>query len=364
MASPGPRTLALMVVRDENDIMAANLHHHARLGIDAFVIIDHGSNDGTFETLEKMRRDGFPLTCLRQDRDMVPDVDAWYALLFAEAHRQKGDRALLIDADEFWLPSRGSFSTLDFTGPVITAQRFNMMAPRAALSASGSVLESHVYRVCHPFPPDAYRQSVVHGTDPGHPDYPILMTALQPKVLFKLDAIAHPMWAGHGVVLTTGEQAMPPCTGHATIFHYPLRSFAQFDRKIETFARIFDRTPSLGRETSWQTRYLCQLRERGQLENEFQRYFPSPPELLRLITDGVLVHDPRIARLPSLSSSPLEDAAPLNPSASMQGQIVVPLNQARQAQTEALMALTAQVDTLKARITGRETEGDMPIVRP
>ena len=43
----------VMYVRDEEDVLEANLRAHLALGVDQFLIIDHKSADGTPEILER-----------------------------------------------------------------------------------------------------------------------------------------------------------------------------------------------------------------------------------------------------------------------------------------------------------------------
>jgi len=359
MTPTGARIVAVMVVRDENDIIAENILHHLRVGIDAFVVIDHGSIDGTFETLEALRRDGIPLTCLRRDRDELPDkVDIWYDILFSEARRLKADRALSIDADEFWLPATGTFRTLPWTKPVITALRFNMLAPREVLSVPGSVLNTHVYRVCRPYSPEAYRLSVLNKDTDFSANYPILMTTLLPKVAFEMHSFRRLGMAGHDVELEGGPPGRPPSDGSATIFHYPLRTLAQYDRKVQAFDRFFEGLPNLDRGTSWQTRYMSERRASGQLEQEFLRHFLSSQELSELLDTGVVVHDARLAQLASQSSEQLADAAFLNRMIGLQDQALFDLGQACEAQRTALADLKNRLDAAEIRLAQQTTECD------
>ena len=61
------KVAALMIVRNEEDILPINLAHHLALGIDEFWIIDNGSTDGTTRTLQKLARRGVPIRWHRDD---------------------------------------------------------------------------------------------------------------------------------------------------------------------------------------------------------------------------------------------------------------------------------------------------------
>lgn len=283
-----------MIVRDENDIIADNIRHHLRVGIHAFIVIDHGSHDGTFETLTAMQQEGFPITLFRRDRNEAPSTE-WYLPLLQEARRQQAKRCLLIDADEFWLPLRGSFAALDWSQPAITANRFNMLAAATAINGREKTIDSHVYRIWRPHPGTDYRNAVLSRQGRIERAYPVLFTALEPKIAFLIEDLERLEPAGHGVILKNGEFSQPPSDGSLMIFHYPIRNLAQFERKLQAFAAAFARHPEWELYMSWETRYQCELYSRGEHEPEFRRYFPSPQELQELLAEGVLTYDSRLA---------------------------------------------------------------------
>jgi len=51
------RLVMTILVRDEADIIEANIRTHASLGVDAFAIMDNGSTDGTREILSKLQKE-------------------------------------------------------------------------------------------------------------------------------------------------------------------------------------------------------------------------------------------------------------------------------------------------------------------
>ena len=50
----------VLVMKTKNDveIIRANIEYHKKVGVDAFVIMDDGSTDGTREVLGDLRKDG------------------------------------------------------------------------------------------------------------------------------------------------------------------------------------------------------------------------------------------------------------------------------------------------------------------
>ena len=49
------RLVMTILVKDEADIIEANIRTHAKLGVDAFAVMDNNSSDGTREILEKLK---------------------------------------------------------------------------------------------------------------------------------------------------------------------------------------------------------------------------------------------------------------------------------------------------------------------
>lgn len=291
-----PRVAAIMMIRDEDDIIEANIRHHARLGVDHFVILDHGSADATADILRALAAEGLSLTVLTYARDAEIELSQWYAALFTQVRALGAEIVLQIDGDEFWHLATDSFATFDWSAPVITAPRFNMFAPRTAVGSTDVAPMTHVYRTRRPFHPEDYCSRVSRGDREISFDYPVHMARIEPKVVFRLKDMGEIMMAGHGILSHSGEMLCPKPDGSAMVFHYPLRSFEQFSKKVTAFGAVFDRHPNLNRETSWQTRYLWELGEADALERAFLRCFPDEAELRHWLDLGVLVRDTRMAR--------------------------------------------------------------------
>jgi methyltransferase family protein/glycosyl transferase family 2 len=99
---------ALMIVRNEADILALNVLHHLSAGVDRFLIVDNGSADGTALVLERLARE-------RPVRWMVERGPARQSeiltVLAREAYLAGADWVLPIDADEFWWSDTGTLRT-------------------------------------------------------------------------------------------------------------------------------------------------------------------------------------------------------------------------------------------------------------
>jgi hypothetical protein len=95
-----------LVVRDEADIVGAQVDYHLNAGVDFVLATDHDSRDGTTEVLESYERKGV-LRLFREQGEMRESV--WrseMARLAATEH--EADWVINSDADEFWMPRRGT----------------------------------------------------------------------------------------------------------------------------------------------------------------------------------------------------------------------------------------------------------------
>ena len=96
-----------LLVRNEEDVVDAQLAYHLHAGVDFVIATDNASSDGTTEILERYERAG----CLRLLREPGDDMrqGEWVtrmARLAATEH--DADWVIHADADEFWWPRGGS----------------------------------------------------------------------------------------------------------------------------------------------------------------------------------------------------------------------------------------------------------------
>jgi hypothetical protein len=97
-----------MVVRDDADIVDAQLAFHLSIGVNYVLATDHESSDGTAEILEAYAREGV----LRRIATSGAARDAeWRAAMARLAAHEHGAEWLLdADVDEFWLPRAEGFA--------------------------------------------------------------------------------------------------------------------------------------------------------------------------------------------------------------------------------------------------------------
>lgn len=80
--------------------------YHRSLGVDHFLLTDHGSTDGTREALQTLERAGLVTLFTRSADEVAPQLRAYDAML--RTTRGMFDWVGFLDADEFVVPERGA----------------------------------------------------------------------------------------------------------------------------------------------------------------------------------------------------------------------------------------------------------------
>src|SRR5512135_3273364 len=96
-----------LVVRNEADIIKANLDYHLANGVDFVIVTDHGSEDGTGEILHEYERAG--VAKVVRDRERAHHQSRRMTRMGEMARcEHHADWVINNDADEFWWPQAGS----------------------------------------------------------------------------------------------------------------------------------------------------------------------------------------------------------------------------------------------------------------
>jgi len=158
-----------LLVRDEEDVLAANMDFHRAQGVDFFIVTDNKSEDATAEIIRSYEAQGVARYIYEGADDY--NQTAWVTRMARMAATEfAADWVINNDADEFWWPREGDLqSTFAQISPAYTtlvAERHDFVP---VTEEKGSFLTDMVYRKVQslntkgkPLPP-----KVAHRGTPG-----------------------------------------------------------------------------------------------------------------------------------------------------------------------------------------------------
>ncbi|MBA2424515.1 MAG: glycosyltransferase family 2 protein [Actinobacteria bacterium] len=264
-----------LLARDEADVIEAWLAFHLNAGADFVIATDNRSQDGTTDVLEAYAREGY-VHLLREAGDDLRQNE-WVTRMARLAATDFGaDWVINSDADEFWWPRGASL------GDVLAAVPERYGTVGAFLRTFGP-------------PPD--------GGDGSFAERMMVrFSALAPindpaslfKPIRKVVHRAHPE-----IQVTRGNHALvdspfAPLRGWYPIevFHFPLRSHAQCERKATlqgtAFEKYVDRPP-----TAYHANMFAALKS-GKIAEYYDALVLAEDELERGLGQGRLVEDTRL----------------------------------------------------------------------
>lgn len=270
-----------LLVRDEEDILEDNLVFHLNQGVDFIIATDNRSCDGTREILESYSARRLVRIIDQPADDFSQGL--WVsrmARLAASDHA--ADWIINSDADEFWWPRQGSLAE----------------ALRAVPSSTGGL----AIRRCD-FPPVPEERGAFHER-------------MQTREVDSRNALGEPLppkvchRAAADTVVSQGNHAvhsahLGPIVTDASllIFHFPIRTFAQFENKIRLGGAAYARNNRLGSEIGSTWRMLHGRLVQGTLRDYFDERVIGPTQLAAGIEAGSLIVDRRLHRYLSESAS-------------------------------------------------------------
>lgn len=262
-----------LLIRDEEDIITANLDYHLAQGVDFFIVMDNLSTDRTAAALIPYQDRGLLHYILQEDDSF--DKRSWVTMMARLASQRYGAKWVINnDADEFWWPLAQSTLRDTLLGlpehcHVVRAQRHNF-APVAG--APSVFYENMIYRETTSLNP--------------------LGKPLPPKVCHRgsKNVIVRP--GSHGVegIETTGIS-----TNAIEILHYPLRSLKQYENKIIKGGQAYQRNtiaPQFVGE-AWRTLYAHYEKD-GRLPDYIVSQIRTPEQIKQAVKRGELVEDRRL----------------------------------------------------------------------
>lgn len=259
------RLIMTILVKDEVDIIEANIRTHASLGVDGFVVMDNNSYDGTRELLATLKNE-FEIIII--DEKGKYNQAKWMTRLAHIAHKElKADWVINNDADEFWIPQNklNLKENLRFKGNVLTVQRYNMILDESCIDG-GNFFDAN-YRVENPIYYSKEKQL-------NNEKVSIALGKIGPKTIINPNGLFWLRGGNHKAMhianmkdyLKSGYDKIKRFDA-INVFHYPIRSYTQFEQNIKNRKNLLES----GKKVSMGPHYRrwVSIYNEGRLEDEF-----------------------------------------------------------------------------------------------
>jgi Glycosyl transferase family 2 len=268
--------LALTVLaRDEADVIDAQIAFHLNAGVDFVVATDNNSRDGTTEILEGYAREG-RLHLIREPAEGLRQGE-WVTRMARLAASEFGaDWVINSDADEFWWPRAGS-----------------LKEALAAIPDRYGVLHAF-WRTFVPRPDDdrsfAERMTVRLTQQQAPINDPSSFYRPVTKIVHRGDPNVLVGRGNHGLI---DSNLRTLATWHPIeILHFPLRSRAQWMRKIELQGEAF--TKHIARAGTGYHLTAYSALQAGRIDEQYESLVVGDAALERGLAEQTLAVDERL----------------------------------------------------------------------
>ena len=322
-----------LVVRDEVDVVGAQIAFHLNAGVDFVIATDHESRDGTSEVLEEFAREGV-LRRIAVSGEMRESV--WRTEMARMAAGEYGaDWVIHTDADEFWLPRDGTLRSALAAVPERYAIVWALSRHFVPRPEDGrDFAERMTVRV----------SSIAPINDPTGPYRPHQKLAHRPDSRIRIRFGAHLAYAPWLRALHHWHVA--------DVLHFPFRTFGQYEQKC---LRRAEGDTRLGQ-------YVNALRaaEAGKIEHAYRSLVADDPTVERGLAVGSLVVDSRVRdALRALRA----DAGAAEVAAAAQYDHARARAEAAALREADVVRMAREIDTLRVRLARVESRSRLPVAR-
>lgn len=279
------KLIMTLLVRDEIDIIAANMDFHLARGVDHVVAIDNGSVDGTRELLDVYEKAGVATVFDQPVHDFSQSQWVTQAAIYARDKLQ-ADWIINNDADEFWATPLGTLKDVarQAEGPLLHCVRRNMICAHEDLGTQTD-LSRLIYRCAEQITPP--RMGDIFS-DPLPAPYFYL--GLQPKAMLRAKGLVKVHSGNHSADF---EPKTTPLQAPVEIFHFPIRSRPQFTKKITQGAAAYAANTHLALGIGWHWRRWGRMYQEQGLDAVLADALPSAAQLPEDVERGRVIADRR-----------------------------------------------------------------------
>jgi hypothetical protein len=261
-----------LLVRDEEDVLRANIEFHLAQGVDFLLVTDNKSEDGTPDIIREYESAGVA----RYIHEGADDYNqsAWVTRMARMAATEHAaDWVINNDADEFWWPREGTLKTSFAAVP----EQYNIVVGQR-----------------HDFVPLADEQSCFYDDMVFRKKVSLntIGKPLPPKVAHRADPQVTVPQGNHWAELSVPEVHLDNVLD---IFHFPIRRYAQFTNKIVKGGQAYERNTNQPSQAGDTWRKLYKEYQKNGLVDFYRKQSMSAKQMERGLRQGVLITDRRLS---------------------------------------------------------------------
>jgi GT2 family glycosyltransferase len=268
-----------LLARDEEDIISYNIDFHLSKGVDFIIATNNGSKDATREILGQYEKKG--VLHLIDEKSHNHNQAQWNNRMAEIARDQYGaDIIFHCDADEFWYPRSGNLKDeiSDRPEDILIVDVINIL-----LSDKGggeSFPTDTRFAVVNPIVAKDYMEET-KNENMFYFKYP-------PKVIFKPAKKILLVSQGNHSVTNKDDSIKEGPSHDILIYHYPIRSKANFYRKTILGGSAYESTDIHPKDHGFHKRRWYASYKKGLLDEDYKRLILCNDDADNFLRDGFI----------------------------------------------------------------------------
>lgn len=105
--TPKPTLAMTLLVKNEISVIETNIMVHRALGVNYILVTDNNSNDGTYELLQKLKKEGYINELVLDEEPSYNQAEKVDRMIRLAINKYKADWVFNVDADEIWYSKTG-----------------------------------------------------------------------------------------------------------------------------------------------------------------------------------------------------------------------------------------------------------------
>lgn len=272
-------------VMDEVELILPCIQHLRNVGVDAIVVGDMRSTDGTRELLAEETKGGDVFVVdLTADEDMLKFHQRVFDLTIETF---SADRIIAQDADEFWIPKSGRLkdSFEPYAADELQVRRFNVPLVDGELKARLPIYPDQYREVCIISRPVPANRSLMDAD----PDLKHILTQVGSKAAISPISGMGFRMGGHKILAKDGSAPTTSVPDDVIIVHAQYSTWQRFERKVKNIRRslrMFEN--QLSGTAAWQWKRWRDIADQGLIEQEYLRQSLTGTEFETLSSNGTI----------------------------------------------------------------------------